>query len=134
MGICSNNNLLQKIIFCNTPVIDNNIIIINLDKNNEEKNKDNNDNSLENKNDINNISKQNDTIELCSNNTINNKNIINNKNKIIIYKIQTRFKSKLKSSYNNIISNQSSKIKDLISFKASLVSPHLDNFNSLYFI
>ena len=68
MGICSNNNCIPKIIFCNTPAIDNNIIIINLDKNNEEKNKDNNDNSLENKNEINNISKQNDTIELYSNN------------------------------------------------------------------
>ena len=112
MGICSNNNCIPKIIFCNTPAIDNNIIIINLDKNNEEKNKDNNDKSLENKNEINNISKQNDTIELYSNNILNKKNLVNNKNKIIIYKIQTRFKSKLKSSSNNIVSNQSSQINN----------------------
>ena len=81
---------INNYIFCNLQSKENNMIIINLDKNHEEKNKEknDNDNNSKNKNEINNDLKKN-KIEIFSNGHLNNKNQIN-KN-IIIYRIDSKF-------------------------------------------
>jgi hypothetical protein len=114
MGICSNNFILKNITFCNSPPIDNNVIIINLDKNETHDN-----------------SKNNVTKEMNSNN-----NNLENNNKIVIYKIKSKYKSKIKSSLNNISTknddlnnNESNKYKVTNDKIEKLI--HFTNFNSV---
>ena len=115
MGICTSNSFMQKYFFCNSPPIDNNIIIINLDKNETHIN-----------------SKQNENKEIHS----TNKNNTENNNKIVIYKIQSQYKSKLKSSIikscnknnDSIINNN--KTNELSNDKIDKLI-HFTNFNSI---
>ena len=81
MGICHNSNLFQKYFCCNKSTINNNIIIINLAEEMEKK-------LNEQKKDLN---KKNDSKDMFG-----KKN-----NEIVIYKIQSKFKSKLKAPLNN---------------------------------
>ena len=105
MGVCSNSKLIQNCILCNYPPKDNNIIIINLDKKDDAKNKNNN---FDNKNEINNNYQQDYLKENLYNQHLNSKN--QNDNNIIVYKIKSKFKSK--ALISSINSSNNLKIKD----------------------
>ena len=127
MGICSNNKYIQNCILCNNPPEENNYIIINLDKNDEEKNKENNNVK---KNEINNFFKQDDSIENPNNQLLNGSN--QNNDNIIVYNINSKFKSKfLKSSLNNVNEkNREQENKYKISNEKFDKLIHFTNFNN----
>ena len=131
MGICSNNKYIQNCILCNNPPEENNYIIINLDKNDEEKNKEN---KNVKKNEINNFFKQDDSIENPNNQLLNGSN--QNNDNIIVYNINSKFKSKflkssLKSSLNNVNEkNREQENKYKISNEKFDKLIHFTNFNN----
>ncbi len=85
MGICINNNYIQKYILCSKPSQENNFIVINLDKNIKKKNKENKEKIEHNENEKNNLNKK-------ENEPITKNVLQQNNNNIIIYKLQTKFK------------------------------------------
>ena len=106
MGCCPNNNLLKKYIFCNNELDEKNLIVINIDINKEKKDIPDYE---ENKDEINNDFNQNGTIKL-SNTDLNHQNQKNNN--IVIYNLQTRFKSKILKSSFGVISNNTFNAKN----------------------
>ena len=96
MGVCSNNKLFQNCFLCNNPQEDNNILIINLDKNDDEKNKNKN---FDNKNEIHK--------DYLIENNLNSKN--QNDNNIIVFRIHSKYKSKALKSYINSKNNLKNK-------------------------
>ena len=98
MGICTNSKFIQKYVLCDTQYQENNLIVINLDKHDEEKKKENKEKIIENKND-------NHNVNINNNNELESKNIIKSNKNIIIYRIDSKFSPILMNNTGNKCNN-----------------------------
>ena len=98
MGICTNSKFIQKCVLCDAQYQENNLIVINLDKHDEEKKKENKKQIIENKND-------NDNLKINNNNELVSKNNIKSNKNIIIYRIDSKFSPILINNTGNKCNN-----------------------------